>query len=65
MAVPSRGGGGIYTPLGFVWNRHRVVIVLTGSCSEVGAGAGHKREKYSCSRGAWVTPGLKVIGSSE
>jgi len=36
-------------------NRHRVVIVSKLALVLIWDGGWHKREKYSCNRGAWVS----------
>ena len=66
MAVRGSEPGAEHCSPGMDANRHRVVIVLTGSRFRSWDEGWHKREKYSCNPEDLVElPGLKVIGSSE
>ena len=65
FVVLEPGGGALLFGAGCA-NRHRVVIVLTGSCSRDGMRAGTSARSIPVIEKAWGEfPGLKVIGSSE
>ena len=67
MTVRSSEPGAEHCFPGMDANRHRVVIVCIDwlSFQKLGRGLGTSARSIPVIEGTWVTPGLKVIGSSE